>query len=100
MIEITAYKLTLKDMIEYERLSKTGSSSLEMQTFLLSRYYRIPLDDLQKIEYNVVCQMVTRLNKYMAKTEAEMNEELIEAEIKRATNNDEEIEDRFNILDL
>ena len=97
-------KLTLQDYIDLEKLIKAGAGEFEQQTFLLSRYFRLEIDDIKNTDIRLINIMFSDMEKYIEKTkitQEEVSNEIdgirdkIKKEIKEG-----EIDDRFEILDL
>ena len=93
------YFLSTQDIIDWHDSNAGWAVGLNEQIFLMSRFYKIPLEDIKKLEYKYTMILMKKLEEYM--TDIENHEasysEALKA-IKRTTKN--KTKNRFDILDI
>ena len=87
--------LTMQDYIDLASIQRRGASDLEQQSFLLSRFYKIPVDEIRKKDMEEIASLSADLTSYLAKME------LPSSPIKNVKEEEnEKIENRAEILDI
>ncbi len=99
---VDGYNLCMKDYIDLEKMIASGSGAMEQQAFLLSRFFKISLERVEKIDSRLISLMSNEMNEYLLSVEKEEGSDLLKNEIEKIkkTGKIEPIDNRFDILDL
>lgn len=95
-------ELTIKDYIDYEKLENSGAGTVELQSFLISRYFKIELEDVLKIDIGLLKDFSAEIELYFKsierKDKIDIGKEI--ERIKSQVKVKKQITNRSEILDL
>ena len=90
----------MKDFIDVERLARQGSSHLEQDAFILSRYFGKTVGEILALDARMINIMMEEVNTYVNTAHDEYDRGMLKKEFEKQINLNEEIDNRFEILDL
>jgi len=93
-------QLTIKDFVDVEIMAGKGSSYLEQNAFILSRYFGHPIETILAQDARMINIMMEEVDKYVKSTHNKDDREILKQEFKETIDKEEEIDNRFDILDL